>query len=40
MEIPELQTGSSENTEAFNKAMRVVSDTLFGSQDYAIIGTK
>ena len=40
MEIPELHMEASENMEAFNKAMRVVSETLFGSQDYAIIGTK
>ena len=40
MEIPKLSGESIENIEAFNKSMEEVSRTLFGSQDYAIIGRK
>lgn len=38
--IPELKSDGIENIEAFNQAMQEVSQTLFGSQDYAIIGRK
>lgn len=37
--IPKL-SGDIENLEEFNNAMQLVSDTLFGSQDYAIIARK
>lgn len=37
--IPKL-SGDVENLEEFNHAMQLVSDTLFGSQDYAVIARK
>lgn len=40
VEIPKLSGENIENIEAFNKSMEEVSCTLFGSQDYAIIGKK
>ena len=40
VEIPELKVGGVENLDAFNKSMKEVSETLFGSQDYAIIGRR
>ena len=40
VEIPKLSGENIENAEAFNKSMEEVSRTLFGSQDYAIIGKK
>lgn len=40
VEIPELKAGGIENLEAFNKSIKEVSKTLFGSQDYAIIGRR
>ena len=40
VEIPKLAGENIENLEAFNKSMEEVSHTLFGSQDYAIIGRK
>ncbi|MDD3220936.1 MAG: methyltransferase domain-containing protein [Lachnospiraceae bacterium] len=39
-QIPELKGEGIENLERFNKTMQEVSQTLFGSQDYAIIGRK
>lgn len=39
-DIPELKVEGGENTEEFNKAMKKVSEMLFGSQDYAVIATK
>ena len=39
-EIPELKLEGGENTEEFNKALKKVSDMLFGSQDYAVVATK
>ena len=39
-EIPALKCESAENTEEFNKAMKKVSDMIFGSQDYAVVATK
>ena len=39
-EIPELKLEGGENTEEFNKAMKKVSEMLFGSQDYAVVATK
>ena len=40
-EIPPLTIeGGTENTEDFNKAMKIVSDMIFGSQDYAVIAVK
>ena len=38
--IPKLQIADCENLDAFNNAMAVISEMLFGSQDYAIVGTK
>ncbi|MCD7890656.1 MAG: class I SAM-dependent methyltransferase [Ruminococcus sp.] len=38
--IPELKCSSAENGEEFNRAMKTVSDIIFGSQDYAIIAVK
>lgn len=40
IEIPQLHGENIENLEAFNQAMQTVSETLFGSQDYAIIAKK
>ena len=40
MEIPELKAEGVENLEAFNQSMKQVSELLFGSQDYAIVGQK
>lgn len=40
MSIPRLEAENVNNIDAFNETMQVVSDTLFGSQDYAIVGTK
>ncbi|MCR4795893.1 MAG: class I SAM-dependent methyltransferase [Ruminococcus sp.] len=37
-EIPELKCEG--DTEEFNKAMKKVSEMLFGSQDYAVVATK
>lgn len=37
--IPKL-SGDIEHIEEFNETMKLVSDTLFGSQDYAIIARK
>lgn len=39
-EIPRLDGENIKNLDAFNDAMHVVSETLFGSQDYAIIARK
>ncbi len=39
-EIPELKCSGGENTEEFNKAMKKVSELLYGSQDYAVIARK
>lgn len=39
-EIPALKCESGENTEEFNRAMKKVSDMIFGSQDYAVVATK
>ena len=39
-EIPELKLEGGENTEEFNKALKKVSEMLFGSQDYAVVATK
>lgn len=39
-DIPVLKGQGIENLEAFNQSMSEVSSTLFGSQDYAIIGRK
>lgn len=40
-EIPPLHIESGGgNTEEFNKAMKIVSDMIFGSQDYAVIAVK
>lgn len=38
--IPELKLEAGTDIQAFNKVMHIVSDTLFGSQDYAIIAKK
>ena len=38
--IPELKINSDGNTEEFNKAMKQVSQMLFGSQDYSAIAYK
>lgn len=38
--IPALEGDGIKNLEAFNQAMHTVSETLFGSQDYAIIAKK
>ena len=35
-----LKLEGGENTEEFNKAMKKVSEMLFGSQDYAVVATK
>lgn len=40
VEIPKLSGENIENIEAFNQSMEEVGRTLFGSQDYAIIGKK
>lgn len=39
-EIPELKISGGEDTEEFNKAMKKVSELLYGSQDYAVIACK
>ena len=38
--IPKLEGSNIENLQEFNDAMEIVSGTLFGSQDYAIIAKK
>ena len=38
--IPKLESTNIANLEEFNSAMEIVSGTLFGSQDYAIIAKK
>lgn len=38
--IPELSAAAADNTEEFNRAMKKVSEVLFGSQDYAIVAVK
>jgi O-antigen chain-terminating methyltransferase len=38
--IPELKINSDGSTEEFNKAMKQVSQMLFGSQDYSAIAYK
>ena len=38
--IPKLVGSNIQNLEEFNVAMEIVSGTLFGSQDYAIIAKK
>lgn len=38
--IPALKLENSGNSEEFNKAMKVVSDMIFGSQDYAAVAVK
>jgi len=38
--IPKLESSTILNLEEFNNAMEIVSGTLFGSQDYAIIAKK
>lgn len=40
VDIPKLVGNGIENIEAFNQSMEEVSRTLFGSQDYAVIGRK
>lgn len=40
LEIPELRISGGEDTEEFNKAMKKVSELLYGSQDYAVIAHK
>lgn len=40
VEIPALISDNIENIDAFNQSMKEVSQTLFGSQDYAIIGRR
>lgn len=39
-EIPELKCSGGEDTEEFNKAMKKVSELLYGSQDYAVVARK
>ena len=38
--IPELKCSSAENADEFNRAMKTVSDIIFGSQDYAVVAVK
>jgi len=38
--IPKLEGTNIQNVDEFNNAMEIVSGTLFGSQDYAIIAKK
>ena len=38
--IPKLEGSNIKNLNEFNGAMEIVSETLFGSQDYAIIAKK
>lgn len=40
LEIPALISDNIDNLDAFNQSMEEVSKTLFGSQDYAIIGRR
>ena len=40
VKIPDLNVKGADNLDDFNKSMRVVEDTLFGSQDYAIIAKR
>lgn len=40
MEIPSVQSTAIENLEELNKSLDFVNDTLFGSQDYAVIVKK
>ena len=39
-QIPEIHLHDETETAAFNKAMKVISETLFGSQDYAVIAKR
>lgn len=38
--IPEIISSEIENLDEFNRSMKVVSETMFGSQDYAVIARK
>ncbi len=38
--VPKLKCENCENIDEFNNAMQVVSDFMFGSQDYAIVAIK
>lgn len=40
VKIPELRINGADNFEEFNKSMKIVEDTLFGSQDYALIAKR
>ncbi len=40
VKIPDLKVKGADNLDEFNKSMHVVEDTLFGSQDYAIIAKR
>lgn len=40
VEIPELELEHAENLKEFNAAMKAVENTLFGSQDYAVVARK
>ena len=40
IEIPEIQSDSIKNLEEVNKALHRVSETLFGSMDYAVVARK
>lgn len=40
VEIPALISDNIDNLDSFNQSMQEVSETLFGSQDYAIIGRR
>ncbi len=40
IEIPEIQSDSITNLEEVNKALHRVSETLFGSMDYAVVARK
>ncbi len=40
IDIPEIHGDGIENSDEFNRVMKIVSSTLFGSQDYAIIARK
>jgi len=40
IEIPPISGANIDNLQEFNESMKCVSDTLFGSQDYAIVGYK
>lgn len=40
IQIPQLVIEQNDSVDKFNQTMKIVSDTLFGSQDYAVVAQK